>query len=63
MIDADWSEFYVDVMEEDLPSMPEPLKKPVTLTAFVDADHAGNVVTIRSHTGILIFVQNAPIIA
>jgi hypothetical protein len=28
----------------------------------VDSDHAGNVVTRRSHTGILIFVQNAPII-
>ena len=26
------------------------------------ANHAGNVVTRRSHTGIIIFVQNAPII-
>ena len=32
------------------------------LHCFVDANHAGNVVTRRSHTGILIFVQNAPII-
>jgi hypothetical protein len=29
---------------------------------FVDANHAGNVVTSRSHSGILIFVQNAPIL-
>jgi hypothetical protein len=28
----------------------------------VDANHAGNKVTRRSHTGIIIFVQNAPII-
>ena len=34
----------------------------VTISAFVDANHAGNVVTRRSHTGIIIFVQNAPII-
>ena len=27
--------------------------------AFVDANHACNVVTWRSHTGILIFVQNS----
>ena len=29
---------------------------------FVDADHAGNLVTRRSQTGILIFVNRAPII-
>jgi hypothetical protein len=42
--------------------MPEPLGNPVTISAFVDANHAGNVMTRRSHTGIIIFVQNAPII-
>jgi len=39
--------------------MPEPLGNPVSTTAFVDADHASNVVTRRSHTGILLFVCNA----
>ena len=34
----------------------------VTISAFIDANHAGNVVTWCSHTGIFIFVQNAPII-
>ncbi len=29
---------------------------------FVDANHAGNVVTRRSHTGILMFIQNSPIL-
>ena len=31
-------------------------------SCFVDANHAGNVITRRSHTGILIYVQKAPII-
>ena len=59
---ADWTDFYGDV-EEALPiDMPVPRGRPVTISAFVDANHAGNVVTRRSHTGIIIFVQNAPII-
>jgi hypothetical protein len=41
--------------------MPEPLGNPVALLVFVDANHAGNVVTQRSRTGILLFVQNSPI--
>jgi hypothetical protein len=32
------------------------------ISCFVDADHAGNMVTRRSHTGILIFCNRAPII-
>jgi hypothetical protein len=32
------------------------------LPLLVDANHAGNVITRRSHTGIIIYVQNAPII-
>jgi hypothetical protein len=58
----DWSDIYGDNMEEELPlDMPTPRGRPVTITMFVDANHAGNVVTRRSHSGILIFVQNAPI--
>jgi hypothetical protein len=59
---TDWRDFYGDV-EEELPTkMPKPRGNPVTIHAFVDANHAGNVVTRRSHTGIIIFVQNAPVI-
>ena len=32
------------------------------ISSFVDANHAGNMMTHRSHTGILVYVQNAPII-
>jgi hypothetical protein len=59
---ADWTDFYGDAAEELPPQMPEPKGKAVTTSCFVDANHAGNVVTRRSHSGILIYVQNAPII-
>ena len=39
--------------------MPAPLGLPVDTTCFEDADHASNVVTRRSHTGIMLFVNNA----
>ncbi|KAL7523212.1 hypothetical protein ACHAWF_000426 [Thalassiosira exigua] len=39
--------------------MPEPLGKPVEIFAFCDSDHASNVVTRRSHSGIFLFAQNA----
>ena len=42
--------------------MPQPKGNPVEITCFVDANHAGNVITRRSHTGIIIFVNNAPIL-
>jgi hypothetical protein len=61
-IDQDWREFYGDVAEELPPKMPEPLGQSVNVSCFVDANHAGNVVTHRLHTGILIYVQNTPII-
>jgi hypothetical protein len=58
----DWSAFYENLEEELPPKMPEPLGNPVTMHVFVDANHAGNVVTRRSHTGILMFIQNSPIL-
>jgi hypothetical protein len=52
---------YVDA-EEDLPhNAPESRGLPLQINCFVDSDHAGNQVTRRSHTGILIFCNNAPI--
>ena len=55
----DWKEFYGEIKEEDPPRMPEPLGAPVKMVAFVDSNHAGNVVTRRSHSGFLVFIQNA----
>ena len=58
-LNADWTDFYDYAYEEDPPDMPEPLGPEVTTSAFVDSDHAGNVVTRRSHSGIFLFVQSA----
>ena len=58
----DWSDFYQDAEEAIPPDAPEPLGKPVSLHCFVDADLAGNVVTRRSQTGILIFLNRAPVV-
>jgi hypothetical protein len=59
---VDWKEFYREVQEELPPKMPKPRGQRVTSSAFVDANHAGNKVTRCSHTGIIIYVQNAPIL-
>ena len=56
-----WKEFYPDA-EEDIPSpMPTPRGRPCRLTCYVDADHAHDVVTRRSVTGILLLINNMPI--
>ena len=41
--------------------MTKSLVKGVEVTAWVDADHNGDKLTRRSHTGLLIFVNSAPI--
>jgi hypothetical protein len=59
--DLDWTDFYGDVKEAIPPNMPEPLGRSVVTTCYVDADHAGNLATRRSQTGILIYVNKSPI--
>ena len=54
---ADWKDFYGDVEEDLPPKVPEPRVNVVKISDFVDANHAGNVVTRRSNSGIIIFVQ------
>ena len=53
--------FYPDAKESVPTNAPEPRGKPVQINCFVDSDHAGNVVTRRSQTGILIYLNMAPI--
>ena len=57
----DWRPFYPDAHEEMPPDLPTPLGKVVELTCFVDSDHAGDLLMRRSRTGILIYVNRAPI--
>jgi hypothetical protein len=58
----DWSDFYRDAKEAIPPNAPPPRGKSVTMDCFVDANLAGDTITRRSETGILIFVNRAPIL-
>jgi hypothetical protein len=59
---VDWKPFYPDA-EEAIPiNAPPPRGNAVVMSCFVDADHAGNRITRRSHTGIIIFCNRAPIL-
>ncbi len=61
-IQADWSEFYPDAKELIPLNAPEPRGNPIMISCFVDADHAGNLVTRCSHSGIIIFCNRGPIV-
>jgi hypothetical protein len=60
--DNKWFDFYPDAMEVIPENTPKPLGKDVSTHAFVDADWGGNLANRRSHTGIVIFLQSAPVI-
>ena len=60
--EVDWIEIYGDVTE-DLPSnMPKARGNGVRITLYCDAAHAGDKVSRRSHTGLLFFINQTPII-
>ena len=53
---------YKDAEEEMPHRMPKPRGRGVSSTAFMDASHAANRRTRRSHTGYVVFVNRAPIL-
>ena len=57
----DWTDFYGDGVEELPPDMPELLDEAVKVTAFVDSNHAGNLVTQRLQTRYRLFCNPSPI--
>mmetsp|Transcript_15996 Transcript_15996/g.23839 ORF Transcript_15996/g.23839 Transcript_15996/m.23839 type:complete len:1130 (+) Transcript_15996:7540-10929(+) len=57
-----WNDFYPDAEELLPPNMPKTRGRSVKIRTYVDADHAGNLATRRSHTGIFIYLNNALII-
>ena len=58
----EWKYSYPEAHQMIPRHMPEAIGKYVVIKAYVDANHAGNMETKRSHSGIIIFVNNAPII-
>ena len=60
--EVDWSEFYPNA-EEVIPlNVTTPMGSSVTITVWVDANHAGNLANRRSHTGFIIYKNQVPII-
>jgi hypothetical protein len=60
--EVNWKDFYGDVDEAIPPNAPVPRGRGVKMSCFVDADHAGNLATRRSQTGVLIYLNKAPIV-
>ena len=60
--EVDWSDFYPDADSLVPDNCPKGLGETVKITCYVDANHAGNMVTRRSHTGFVIFINSSPII-
>jgi hypothetical protein len=58
---SNWMEFYPDASEEILKYLPPEKVPRVRMTIYVDADHAHDLVTKRSITGILVMINNTPI--
>ena len=58
----DWSATPYGVCKESIPhNAPEPLGVGFTMRAFVDSDHAGDTITRRSRTGLIILLNSAPV--
>ena len=54
--------FYPYIAESNPRKMLEPFVNSVTVRAYVDANHAGNVVNRRFHPGLIIYTNNYPLI-
>jgi hypothetical protein len=57
----DWTEFYPDAVENIPRDRPEPNEKLCTITCYVDADHARDMVTRKSVSGILLLLNSTPV--
>jgi hypothetical protein len=56
-----WKEFYPDAEEALPPEQPITAGMKARLTIYVDADHAHDLLTRRSVTGIIVFLNKTPI--
>ena len=58
----EWKYLYPDSQEMMPRHILEAIGKYVAIKAYVDTNHSGNIGIRRSHNGIIIYVNNAPII-
>ena len=57
-----WRDFYLGSINSLPSGMPKLLYKTVQIICYVDANHVGNILNSQSHSGILIYVNNTPVI-
>ena len=57
-----WQELYPDACEDVLFDFVQPKGEKVTFTCYVDADHARDKLTRKSVTGIVLLMNNTPIV-
>ena len=60
---ANWTATYGDLEGETPPNAATPLGTPVKMTCFADSNHAGNLGIPHYRTGIIISLNNTPVIA
>jgi hypothetical protein len=60
-MNTDWSDFYPEADPKIPPNMPKPRGIPVKGTILVDASHGEDQVNRRSQTGVIEYLNNAPI--
>ena len=57
-----WRYFYPEAINLLPHVMPETLGETVQIICYVDANHVRNILSSQSHSGILIYVKNTPVI-
>jgi hypothetical protein len=58
---SNWMEFYLNTSEEIPKDLPPEKGPRIKMTVYVDADHAHDLVTRKTITGILVMLNNTPI--
>jgi hypothetical protein len=58
---GNWTQTYGPITETLPPDMPKPKMKPVKIVIYFDASFACDMVTRRSVTGIIVFVNSTPV--
>ena len=61
MIDQ-WRYFYPEDIDPFPRGILEALGKSVQIICYVDANHAGNLLNRRLHSGVLVYVNNTPVV-